>query len=169
MRISAVVVVSLAVVGCDRTPEEDPLAGPGFDEQTGEILGAQQSYVVGITHLQVKNASKPGGRFGDHASAIGNHLFEEEPDGWVGAGFRNVGNLQWWTLTVWENEEALTDFVVSEPHLSAMVDLTDISVGAVSRSMTLQAKELPLSWGRALELLLEQQDYTFGDARWARP
>lgn len=151
---------------CAQAPEEVPLAGPGFAEDSGAFLGEAARYLVGLTHLQVKNQPGPGGRFGEHADAVGNHLFEEEPEGWLGAGFRNVGRLQWWTMTVWEDEDALLQFVVSEPHLSAMVDIDEVSAGAVSRSLWLDRDQLPLAWPDALELLAEAQDSTYGDPSW---
>ncbi|MBX2797625.1 MAG: hypothetical protein KTR31_08155 [Myxococcales bacterium] len=166
MRITWLGLVA-CITACGGT-EESPLSGPGFDELSGDLLGTHDTYLVGLTHLQVKNAPGPGGRFGDHANAVANHLFEEEPEGWLGAGFRNVGRLQQWTMTVWEDEEAMLDFVTSDPHLAAMADITDISAGAVSRSLELESSALPLPWDEALALLLEQQDYTIGDAKWLR-
>lgn len=156
----------LPFVACTPEPRETPLEGPGFDETTGDLLRTQDEYMVGITYLEVRNAPGPGGRFGDHADAIGTYLFTEQPDGWLGAAFRNVGRLRWWTLSVWESEEAMLDFVVSEPHASAMLEINEVSRGAVSRSLTMPAEDLPVSWEQAMELLAADPHSYYGDPSW---
>lgn len=159
----------LAMVGCATPePEESPLAGPGFDEVTGVATFEQDTVYVGLTHLQVRNAPGPGSTFGAHADAVGNHLFVDQPEGWLGAAFRNVGRLNWWTITVWEDEVAMLEFVISEPHASAMADFGDIVVGGESRSLEMPASEIPLSWDRALEMLLDQPDFVAGETAWAQ-
>lgn len=155
-----------AIAACTPEPRETPLAGPGFDESTGDLLRDQPEFLVALTYLEVRNAPGPGGRFGDHASAVGEHLFDTEPDGWLGAGFRNVGRLQWWTMTVWESEDAMMDFVVSEPHASAMLDINEVSRGAVSRALWMDAADLPLAWSDALVQLTDAQDSRYGTPTW---
>ncbi len=154
------------IAACVQVPGEGPLEGPGFDDLTGDFLGSADRYLVGLTYLQVKNQPGPGGRFGEHADAVGTYLFEEEPAGWLGAAFRDVGRLQWWTMSVWEDEEAMMQFVVSEPHASAMGDIDEVSTGAVSRSLWIDRDQLPLSWPDALQLLAEAQDSVYGAPRW---
>lgn len=155
-----------ALLACTPEPSESPLEGPGFDEATGELLRGQDEYMVALTYLEVRNLPGPGSRFGSHANAIGTHLFETEPAGWMGAGFRNVGRLRWWTMTVWESEEEMMDFVVAEPHVSAMLDINEVSRGAVNRSLWMAADELPLSWSDAMTLLIEAQDTRHGEPSW---
>ena len=158
--------IVLVVLGCSKQPEEGPLEGPGFDEKSGAFLGQNEEYLVAITHLQVKNAPGPGGRFGDHADAVGSHLFETEPAGWMGGAFRNVGRLQWWTLTVWESEEAMNEWVLSKPHVEAMVAIDDVSSGSSLRSLWLPAEQMPLPWDQALDLLAEAPDVEYGEPKW---
>lgn len=155
----------MMVAGC--TPElvEGPLEGPGFDPETG-APNLEGDLVLALTHLQVKNLPGPGKKFGDHANEVGTYLFTEEPPGWLGAAFRNVGKLNWWTMTVWTDEVSELQFVVSEPHGSAMVDFPDIVVGGESRSVVVPASELPIDWDAALDLLLADQDFEFGDSDW---
>lgn len=155
------------VAGCSPEVVEGAFEGPGIDPETG-AMNVEGDLLLALTHLQVKNAPGPGKTFGDHANAVGTYLFTEEPPGWLGAGFRNVGKLNWWTMTVWTDEDAELDFVVSEPHASAMLDFADIVVGGESRSVVLPASELPMDWDGALDLLLEDQDFLFGDSEWFR-
>ena len=152
------------LVACTPKVEEGPLEGPGVEGD--RIVVEAEELLVGLTHLQVRNAPGPGKRFGDLADAIGTHLFENEPAGWVGAAFRNEGKLNWWTMTVWESEEALMDFVVSPVHAEAMGAFDDVSVGGETRSLWLPTEELPMSWDRALRLLKEDPDTVYGDSDW---
>lgn len=166
MRTMALLLV--VVAGCSPEVVEGALEGPGFDAETGGITADGDSFLVALTHLQVRNWPKPGKIFGDHASAVGEYLFTEEPEGWLGAAFRNVGLLNWWTMTVWTSEEAELAFVVSEPHASAMLDFGDIVVGGESVSQWMTVDELPLDWDAALDMLLADQDFRYGDSDWMR-
>lgn len=149
-------------------PEETPLEGPGFDETTGALIAEGDTFVVALSHLQVRNLPGPGGRFGDHAETIGNGLFEDEPAGWLGAAFRNVGKLNWWTMTVWTDEAAMLEWVVSEPHSAAMRDFSEITVGGEFKRLDATPEELPLAWPDALQLLLDDPDKVAGESRWYR-
>lgn len=160
------VVVSSLVACATPEPEESALEGPGFDEETGALVAEGESFVVAVTHLQVRNLPGPGRRFGDHADAVGNYLFEEEPEGWLGAAFRNVGRLNWWTITVWESEHDMLRFVISSPHAEAMSDFGDITVGGESRSFEALPNELPITWDDALDRLLEEPDFVAGSSDW---
>lgn len=159
-------VLAVTLVGCTPEVVEGPLEGPGLEEETGELIVEGEQFLVALTHLQVKNAPGPGGRFGDHANAIGTWLFENEPEGWVGAAFRNRGQLNWWTMTVWESEEAMHEFVLSDLHAAAMADLSSVSVGAESMHKWMDREELPLAWSTALEILREEPGFVYGDSKW---
>lgn len=147
-------------------PEETPLEGPGFDEATGEFIGEGETFVVALSHLQVKNRPSPGGRFGDHAEACGNDLFDSEPPGWLGAAFRNVGRLDWWTMTVWADERSMLEWVVSEPHSAAMRDFSQVAAGGEFKNFEVTAEELPMSWDRAMWELFEAPDTVAGSTNW---
>lgn len=133
---------------------ETPFEGPGYDPESGPLV-VQDSYVLGLTELHVKNAPGPGGKFGDHAQAVGEYLYtpDNNVEGFVGGSFRNIGQLKWWTLTVWTSEEAMLDFVLSEPHLSAMADLEAVSSAARSTNVVITAADVPVSWEFALATL----------------
>ncbi|MEQ1502256.1 MAG: hypothetical protein ABMB14_08490 [Myxococcota bacterium] len=144
-------------------PEVQAFAGPGWDDATAALVAPQDEYLVGITHLRVINWPGPGKRFGEHAEAVANYLYDEEPEGWVGASFRNVGKLEWWTLTVWESEEAQTAFVLGDVHAAAMADLSDVAKGAESRSLWVPAADIPPDWDTALDWLADDTDFAFGE------
>ncbi len=148
------IVGSLVLVAC-ATPEpvETPFEGPGLDVETGALDAQDAPFVVGLTELHVRNAPGPGKRFGDHADAIGTYLFKEEPPGFVGGSFRNVGKLEWWTLTVWTDEAAMTEFVLSTPHVEAMTEISELAKRARSTHREFPAGEAPPTWDWALDEL----------------
>ena len=145
--------LSLLLVACNQ-PEETAFEGPGYDADLGPTV-AQDTYILALTELHVKNAPGPGGLFGDHASAVGGYLYDpaNEVPGFVGGSFRNIGQLNWWTMTVWTDEESMLDFVVSEPHASAMADLTNVARSARSTDLEIRADQLPMTWDVALPML----------------
>ncbi|MEQ1571869.1 MAG: hypothetical protein ABMA64_39950 [Myxococcota bacterium] len=147
-------VVAVVLAGCGE-PEvvETPFEGPGFDAATGRLVAQDTPFVVGLTELHVKNAPGPGKAFGEHANAVGEHVYADEPAGFVGGSFRNVGKLQWWTMTVWTDEASMNDFVLSSPHANAMADLGRVSSAARSTHVTFDAGGAPPSWDWALDEL----------------
>lgn len=151
-----------ALVACaDPVPVETPFEGPGYDEDTKLLVTQDRPFVVALTELHVKNAPGPGKRFGAHAEAVGEHLYGDEPPGFVGGSFRNVGRLQWWTLSVWTDEASMTDFVLSEPHVSAMTELAELSTAARSTHTDFESGGAPPSWAWALDTL-DAVDWTVG-------
>lgn len=153
----------LAAMGCaSKEPVETPFEGPGLDPETGRLAAQDAPLVVGLTELHVKNAPGPGKRFGEHADAVGSYLYAEEPPGFVGGSFRNVGKLEWWTMTVWTDETAMLEFVVSDPHAEAMVALTDVARAARSTHVEFPAGEAPPTWDWALDAL-EDVDWLIGE------
>lgn len=146
-------------------PEEGAFEGPAWDPEAGLANPTGAPLLLALTELHVRNAPGPGKRFGEHAQAIGEHLYGSQPpiEGFVGGSFRNVGQLQWWTMSVWRDETAMMSFVVSEPHVLAMGELTDVSVRARSTHLEISEDDLPFTWDDALPIL-EEEPWTFGEA-----
>lgn len=148
---------TLLLAGCSQEPEIQPFQGPDgvatLETEADEVLWI-------VTHLRVRNAPGPGGRFGDHANAVGNDLYDNPRPGWLGASFRNIGRLDWWTMTAWESEEAMLDWVVSEPHASAMAAFTDVATSGENRWEVRPTADGVLDWDTAL-VLLEDPDFAY--------
>lgn len=152
----------LVLSACSKAvPEETPFEGPGYNSETNTLVLQDTPLVVALTELHVKNAPGPGKRFGEHADAVGTHLYGDEPAGFVGGSFRNVGKLQWWTMSVWTDEASMNDFVLSEPHASAMTELAQVSSAARSTHLDFPAGGPPPSWDWALDQL-EEVDWLVG-------
>lgn len=147
----------LFMAACSSSPETTPFEGRDgaitLETEVDEVLWI-------VTHLRVRNAPGPGGRFGDHANAVGNDMFENPRAGWLGASFRNVGKLDWWTLTAWESEESMLQWVVSEPHASAMSAFTDVAAAGENSWSWRPTSEGVMDWDAALALL-ENPDFEY--------
>jgi|SRR5579885_196113 len=57
---------------------------------------------------------------------------------------------QFWTLSIWENEQLMRDFVMQSPHLYAMADLQGKMGKTAFFQWHIAGEELPLSWEQAL-------------------
>jgi heme-degrading monooxygenase HmoA len=57
---------------------------------------------------------------------------------------------RFWTLSAWEDEEALMAFVGKQPHLDAMGALGPYMAKTAFTRWTVKGAEIPLTWERAL-------------------
>lgn len=149
--------IAVLFLGCSQQPEVQPFEGPegvvGLETDAEEVLWI-------VTHLRVRNAPGPGGRFGELATAVGNDLYETPRQGWLGASFRNVGRLDWWTMTAWESEEDMLAWIGSEHHATAMREFTDVASAGENVWIRKPASAGVLGWDEALEAL-EEPDYAY--------
>jgi Domain of unknown function (DUF3291) len=58
---------------------------------------------------------------------------------------------RFWTLSVWENDVALTDFVHNLPHREAMISLRRYMAGTEFTRWKIKGAAIPPSWGEAME------------------
>lgn len=151
-------IIAFALLACaDPEPVTTPFEGPGYDAETG-LLVQQDRFVLAVTELHVKNDPFAGDQFSAHANAVGEALYAPDAavPGFVGGSFRNVGQLQWWTLSVWTDEASMMEFVLAEPHGAAMADLSMVSSSARSTHAELDAADVPVEWDLALELIASE-------------
>ncbi|MGW7041870.1 DUF3291 domain-containing protein [Streptomyces avermitilis] len=62
-----------------------------------------------------------------------------------------------WTLSAWEDKEALYTYVKTEPHRTIMNDLRSTMSGSVFTFWRTPADELPVDWADARRRLAEQE------------
>ncbi len=129
-----------------------PFRGPGMD--TLEARG-DQTVLVSITHATVDNDNREA--FDDYTRKLAD-IMDEQP-GLIGFSIRKeLFGDEAWTMTAWENEEALTAFSRSAPHREAIAAARSALVRAEFRRVPVEASDLPLSWDRALELLAQPRE-----------
>ena len=124
-----------------------PFSGPGWDGALS--TDAEGPFVAVVTHTRPVKEHRDA--FDDHVDAITAQL-EDQP-GFVGGSLRGrlVGR-EVWTLTVWEDEESIADFVTSGAHWEALQDV-EVIEGIGTVEWAIEPSELPPSWSDALDRL----------------
>jgi heme-degrading monooxygenase HmoA len=126
-----------------------PFEGPGFSLDTGLLAAVPESgtFVLSGTVLVIGDGSDSKERFDKHVAAISAAL--PTAPGLVGFSLRTnlLGDPTNRTMTVWESEDALWNFILSESHLAAMEDVGQIAAaGTKVVSYPIRADELPPRW-----------------------
>ena len=136
-----------------------PFEGPSFtmDEGLTGDWEADHTFVISTTYLPVRPTAEAQELFDERMIPI-RELLDDGPEGLIGYSVaqRLIGS-EYRTLTVWESYDALYAFVLSDAHLAAVNDASDIAVEGEARVFTWEAKqdELPPKWGDA-EARLEE-------------
>ncbi len=149
-------VSAILLTGCALS---SPMSKP--NAATSEIA-ADQGYHVVVTHAMIAD------RLGDRFEFF--QLTGEVEDSLASTpgivSFSKRVNLfanEAWTLTVWENTEAITAFKANKPHIKAMSSAGQVLSGARFARFIVKGSELPVSWDHALEQLeIQNQGYSTG-------
>lgn len=120
--------------GCSRGAIEPdfgsmPLRGPGLDPATARLRPPPAGrFLVSSTYLAMPTTAAARARFGELMAPIGERLAGQRGllAYSLGASDRCYTAR---TLTVWESEEAMLDFVVSPAHSTAMAAVSEVSRG----------------------------------------
>ncbi|XXX72824.1 hypothetical protein WMF30_34765 [Sorangium sp. So ce134] len=133
----------------DDLQSSEPFGGPGFKD--GSLTGAaQDAYVASSTLLWLKADAASQQRFGEVTAPIIAQLPAQE--GLVGFAVGTSAKCGYArTVTVWEDEDAMGKFVMSDAHVAAMGLGGEVSVHGVVTHWTIGAGDLPLSWETARE------------------
>lgn len=126
---SFVVAVVVAAVGCSSLSAcylEQPFEGPGFDIGAGLTTDAAGPFVASTTSLHLMDGDAPKAAFDKHMAVLGEKI--KTQSGLIGYSLAlPIGTEGWRTLTVWESEDAMLEWVVSEEHGAAMDEMADKS------------------------------------------
>jgi hypothetical protein len=111
---------------------------------------ASREYLALVTYLPRKNYRSVFGFF-RKTGAIRNQLNESR--GLVGYSLRaQLLGKKAWTLSVWEDENALAEFVQKSPHVDTMKTI-ELSQERKFVRWKLLGSDVPPSWDQALERL----------------
>ncbi|MEM9553533.1 MAG: hypothetical protein AAGC60_04690 [Acidobacteriota bacterium] len=134
--------------------------GPGFDPGLGVTAeGAGETVVVAITHTTVASGWSKRRSFSRHLWDV----VDTMPDhpGLVGYSVRrDLFGADAWTLSVWTTEQALSSFLRSPVHASAVEDGGRTLTSLRRARAEVATDEIPLGWPRALEILEAQNGGT---------
>jgi len=158
--ITAALAVALAFVGgCEyASPNGDvaqPFEGPGFSLADGLTAAVPDSgeFIVAATRLVVADGDEPIALFNDHMTALLAAL-AEGPPGLVGFSVRQnlFSRGGYRTMSVWESQDAMWAFVLSDAHFAAVEDADRIGAeGTKVVQYTIPATELPPRWDTVIE------------------
>ena len=111
--------------------------------------------VIGLTHATLGEDSQKNDLFWENTEAV----LEDVPNqaGYLGHGVRlKLFGGEAWTMTAWEDEKSLNDFIHSETHRKAMRNGYQALADARFARVTVNRSEVPLSWEKAEEILAKQ-------------
>jgi heme-degrading monooxygenase HmoA len=120
----SLVLAPTAVVGagCDLA---QPLTGPGLTISGELTTDAPGPFTVSTTKLILKEGDRDAqGLFDDNMEAM-NAVVQEAPGLVAVAMSQTIGGATYRTLSVWESEETMLEWVVGETHGEAMAALAD--------------------------------------------
>jgi heme-degrading monooxygenase HmoA len=119
---------------------------------TAESAEGSEAVVVSLTHITLSEDREARRTFWREVRALADSM--EENPGFRGISLRRqLFGKEAWTLTVWENEESLREFVRSPAHRQAMNEGAAAAANMRFARFTMPRKELPLPWDEALALL----------------
>lgn len=125
-----------------------PFAGPGFDAETGLIGAVKDRYVVSSTHT-IFNPEAEDRFFALSGDVLG-YLGSGQHPGFIGFSVGTsdrCGSAR--TMTVWESEQSMFDFVTSEAHLAAMNQVDDVLLIGGFAHWDVSSDNVPPTWDEA--------------------
>jgi heme-degrading monooxygenase HmoA len=143
----------LALSGLAGCALEMPFEGPGYVLGEGLVGEPRDSYIAATTDLILGDDPGAQAAFDTHVAAMKEAIIDQP--GFVGMSLGTVifGNSQR-TLTVWESEEAMLAWVVSDTHIAAMEAFAADGMADPASKVaqwTLTADEMPPTWAQARE------------------
>ncbi|MEW5851756.1 MAG: antibiotic biosynthesis monooxygenase [Myxococcota bacterium] len=134
---------------------DNPFDGPGWDREHNRPKDpSRTTFVAAATHLVVKDDPEAHRHFLEVFSPIREKLESGDLPGFVGYGTRTAGDLhEDWTISLWESEEAMYNFVTSDEHMRAIETMGPWSEDGVVIHWEIRAQDLPLTYEMALEKL----------------
>ena len=130
-----------------------PFNGPGIEGGTF-VTNVDEVVVVG-TFIDLNDNDDAMRIFDERTQAIEGY-FENDPEGYLGQSLRrSFTDNKFWTLALWESDEAMMNFVASDVHTQAMAVGADIAEDGKTVRFT-QPREAGLpSWENVLTRLDE--------------
>ena len=145
--------VALLSVGC---AVAQPFAGPGWDPDEGLTADVEGPIIVTATYAKIASGEKRA--FNDHVDRIAESL-DAGPEGLIGYSLRGeLAGDEVWTVSAWEDEDALMWFIASEAHLAAMQEVSTLTEDAhFARWEEPEPAALVIDWDD-IEARLESDD-----------
>jgi heme-degrading monooxygenase HmoA len=134
-----------------------PFEGPAF-ENGGQLKSdvPEGTYLVSATWIDIKNTPEAEQRFSELMDPLTEQI-KTQP-GLLGYSLQLqlLSNAGYRTLTIWENEEAMLNWVVSDNHAAAMAEAGDIAEDGGVVTWAATRDELPPTHEQAKQHLDEE-------------
>ncbi len=155
MRIVNVAAAAFVVVTAAACDIAQPFEGPGYSLNDGLTTDAEGPFTVGTTLLLLNDEEGAQKHFDENMDAI--LAVIDDQKGLVGKSLgQGIGKPGYRTLTAWESEEDMLNWVASDVHGKAMSEMADFTEGGKIASWTMTREELeaaPPSWDDAKQRL----------------
>jgi heme-degrading monooxygenase HmoA len=147
-----VVLVALSS-GCEIA---QPFQGPKWDMNKGLTdKSLKGPFLAATTDIIVKQDSAAQDLFNNDFNAIQTEL--KASPGLIGYSLDEIiGGDDYRTLTVWEDEQAMVDFVTGKAHAQAMSDATKIGQHGEVTTWNVELKDMPPTFDDAKRELAKQ-------------
>lgn len=154
----------LVLAGCENTVSGgwtySPFKGPGFDKEGNLQIEVEegQEFVVATTYLPVGRGDSKD-LFDGHMASIQSELWED-PEGLVGYSYaEKIVGTEYRTLSIWEDYDALYDFVLGPAHAAAIDDaplIKDTGSTPMVGSWVVDGGSIPPDWEEVEERLADE-------------
>lgn len=120
-----------------------------------EDLPADKSVIVSVTHVVLQKDRAQARRFWNFNQHVVDTLAENQ--GYLGHKLRlRLFSGEAWTMTVWEDRAALSQFVFGDVHDTAVMEAMSAVADGRSFTASVSVDQLPLSWSDAEKLMDEK-------------
>ena len=118
-------------------------------------LPTSQNVIVSVTHVVLQKDRDQARRFWNFNQNVVDTLAENQ--GYLGHKLRlRLFSGEAWTMTVWEDRAALSQFVFSDVHDAAIMEAMSAVADGRSFTTSVSVDQLPLSWSAAETLMNEK-------------
>lgn len=126
-----------------------------------EELPATQNVIVSVTHVVLQKDRAQARRFWNFNQRVVDTLPENQ--GYLGHKLRlRLFSGEAWTMTVWEDRAALSQFVFGDVHDTAIMEAMSAVADGRSFTTSVSVDQLPLSWDYAERLMDEKGQSLLG-------
>jgi hypothetical protein len=156
-RTMFVVALGVSLSGCTYVSQ------PFTRSDALKALPAEQSVIVSVTHVVLQKDRAQAQRFWDYNQRVVDTLAENK--GYLGHNLRlRLFSGEAWTMTVWEDRVALSQFIFGDVHDTAIMEAMNSVADGRSFTASVSVDQLPLSWSAA-EKLMDEKGRSLLDAR----
>ena len=115
----------------------------------------EKDVVLSITYIEINKSSSELSKFWEHVFSIRNKM--NENPGVLGVSIRkSIFSNKAWTMSIWEDESSLENFVEGERHRTAIKEGRTTILKTKFYRSTIKYSELPISWEDAERLVEEK-------------